>query len=65
MDDLDKIIAESKTAESQAKTRAYVFRHSGVVYEADPKYPGEIIAVSPNGTRRRGQIINRLFVPLE
>jgi len=65
MDDLDKIIAESQTAEGQAKTRAFIHRHGGVVYEATPQDPADIIIeVSPDGSRRRGRFVNRCFVPL-
>ena len=65
MDDLDKIIAESQTAEGQAKTKAFIHRHGGVVYEAAPQDPDDIIIeVAPDGTRRRGRLVNGRFTPL-
>ncbi|MFA6286101.1 MAG: hypothetical protein WC661_01855 [Opitutaceae bacterium] len=59
---LDDIVAFSQTPASRTETRAFI-RYSGKpLYAADPNYPGLIVEVSPDGTRRLGRLVNRKFV---
>lgn len=62
---LDDIVAFSQTPEAIAQTAAFIQRHGGPLYEADPKYPDLIVQVSPDGTRRLGRFMNRQFIECE
>jgi len=37
-------------------------RRTNAAYEADPKHPGMVVRVAPDGTRTSGRLVNRRFV---
>jgi hypothetical protein len=59
---LDDIVAFSQTPEGMARTTASIRRSGGPLYATDPKHPGLIVQISPDGIRRLGRLVNRKFV---
>jgi hypothetical protein len=45
-------------------TRHYLQQQDQPLYEADPSDPEGIVQVQPDGSRRRGSMVNRQFQPL-
>ena len=49
--------------EGQERARAHLAARVQPLYEADPQRPGGLIRVEPDGTRTRGRLVERRFVP--
>jgi hypothetical protein len=47
------------------EVHALIHARGAPVYETDPAYPGLVVQVSGDGTRKIGRIKNRKFVPEE
>lgn len=58
---LERLVNDTQRDEVRALIRAA----GGPVYETDPAYPGQIIQVSQDGTRKVGRLKGRRFVSEE
>lgn len=57
-------LAAARTPEGQAEAVAHLTASGQPRYGADPDVPGQLIRIAPDGTRTRGRLVNRRFVPL-
>lgn len=56
-------LALASSAEGQAAALELLQRSGQPRYGADPEVEGQLIRISPDGTRTRGRMVNRTFVP--
>lgn len=59
---LDDIVAFSQTPEGMSHTIAGIHCQGGPLYTTDPKHPGLVVEVLPDGTKRLGRLENRTFI---
>ena len=45
------------------RARQHLAERTQPLYESDPEHPGALVRVSADGTRTRGRLVNRTFVP--
>lgn len=45
------------------EVKAHIHASGGPVYTADPRYPGRLVEVRPDGTRVPGRLQDRRFIP--
>jgi hypothetical protein len=64
VDDVDAVLALTRTKKGRERARAVIARHKGPVYGADPDQPDVVIETRPDRMSRRGKFINRRFTEL-
>ena len=62
-DDVREILMALMSETDRTAVKAWIGRHGGPVYESDPHRADGIIEVRPDGTRLRGRMEGRRFVP--
>ncbi|MDQ3625025.1 MAG: ParD-like family protein [Verrucomicrobiota bacterium] len=62
VENLDQVLALTRTEKGRQKALALIARHKGPVYAVDPGAPDVIREKLPDGTVRRGKFMNRRFV---
>ena len=62
-EDVREILSELATDPDRSGVRAHITAKGVPVYEADPERPGGIVEVRPDGSRVRGRLEGRRFVP--
>lgn len=60
---LDEAFAYADSEAGRDEMRAYLASTGQPLYSADPERPGGIVRENPDGTRTRGKLVDRVFVP--
>ena len=64
VEEIDEVLALTRTEKGRKKALAVISRHKGPVYSADPEEPGIVVETRPDGTKHRGKFVNRRFTEL-
>ena len=62
---LQEAVEHVRSGTAQAAAAADLLAQEAPVYEADPENPVGVVLVRPDGSRVRGRLVNRVFVPSE
>jgi|ERR1051325_4809638 hypothetical protein len=62
-EDVREVLMSLLSDTDRTAVKEWIGRHGGALYEADPERPEVIIEVRPDGTRSRGRMEGRRFVP--
>jgi hypothetical protein len=60
--DVHAALAKARTKSARTKALAHLRSTGEPRYGTDPKFPGKIIRIDPDGTRHVGRLVNRTFV---
>jgi hypothetical protein len=60
---LEDALTYAESTGGQDEMRAYLVASGQPLYSADPERPGGIVREEPDGTRTRGKLVGREFVP--
>ncbi|MGA2052187.1 MAG: hypothetical protein ABSH19_02620 [Opitutales bacterium] len=61
--DLEKMLAAAEMPAGKEKVKAQLRKMGRPLYSSDPENPGGVIRHWPDGSRARGRVVNRKFIP--
>lgn len=62
-EEVQQILFQLAASGDRERAKAAILAPGKALYESDPTSPGLLIQIAPDGTRTRGRLVGRRFVP--